>query len=76
MQERGHGRKALLAYPSGAYDSRVIRIARELGTRGAFTTERDLAGSGHCALELPRLGLHDDIAGSRAEFLFRVPGRA
>jgi peptidoglycan/xylan/chitin deacetylase (PgdA/CDA1 family) len=74
LLERGHGRHGLLAYPSGRYDERVRAIADRLGHAGAFTTEPGLLSARSERLALPRIGLHEDISGSRAEFLYRFPG--
>ncbi len=74
LLERGHGRHGLLAYPSGRYDERVRSIAGRLGHAGAFTTEPGLLSARSERLAMPRIGLHDDISRSRAEFLYRFPG--
>jgi peptidoglycan/xylan/chitin deacetylase (PgdA/CDA1 family) len=76
LRERGHGCGRLLAYPSGAYDDEVTRTARSVGFRAAFTTLRGLASASVDALTLPRIGLHDDISATRAEFRSFVPGRS
>lgn len=76
LRERGHGRHDLLAYPSGAHDARTAQIAREVGFRAALTTEPGLLRAKLDPLALPRVSLHQDVSGSRAEFLFRVPGFA
>jgi peptidoglycan/xylan/chitin deacetylase (PgdA/CDA1 family) len=73
---RGHGRRSLLAYPSGRHDKRIQEIAGKLGYEGAFTTEPGLLDAKRGVLALPRIGLHDDISRTRAEFLYRFPGRA
>jgi peptidoglycan/xylan/chitin deacetylase (PgdA/CDA1 family) len=73
---RGHGRHELLAYPSGGHDARVRAIAGRVGYRHAFTTEPGLLSAGSEPLALPRIGLHDDISRSRAEFHYRFPGSA
>ncbi|MBY0399198.1 polysaccharide deacetylase family protein [Myxococcota bacterium] len=76
LQERGHARHALLAYPSGAFNDEVVAIARDSGYRAAFTTAAGLATAGEDPLVLPRIAVHEDISGSRVEFLRRVPGAA
>ena len=76
LRARGHARHGLLAYPSGGYDGGVIEAAREVGYRAAVTTENGLASQASNALALPRLCVHQGIAGSREEFLFKIPGRA
>ena len=76
MRAHGHGRHRLLAYPNGDHDAEVRRIARELGYRGAVTTENGLASARSDAMSIPRVALHDDVSRTRAEFLSRVPGAA
>lgn len=74
LRARGHARHGLLAYPNGAHDASVRKLAREAGFRAAFSTCRGVVGPDSDRLELPRIGLHQDISGSRAEFLRVVPG--
>jgi peptidoglycan/xylan/chitin deacetylase (PgdA/CDA1 family) len=74
LRERGHARHALLAYPNGSHDPCVRSLARAAGYRAAFTTERGLASFGADSFALPRLGLHQDVSASRAEFHRLVPG--
>lgn len=76
LRERGHGREDLLAYPSGAADPSVMRLARQAGYRCAFTTARGLASAADDPMALPRLGLHDDVSATRSGFHARVPGAA
>jgi peptidoglycan/xylan/chitin deacetylase (PgdA/CDA1 family) len=76
LLERGHGRRGLLAYPSGAHDEAVRRIASAVGYCAAVTIESGLADAEGDPMALPRLGLHDDISRTRAEFLRAVPGSA
>lgn len=74
LQDHGHGRGRTLAYPSGALDDRVVAAAREAGYRAAVTTAPGLVSWGADPLRWPRIGLHEDIARSRVEFLYAVPG--
>jgi len=76
LLERGHGRRGLLAYPSGRHDKRIQAIAGRVGYAGAFTTEPGLWDAKSEPLALPRIGLHDDISRTRPEFLYRFPGSA
>jgi peptidoglycan/xylan/chitin deacetylase (PgdA/CDA1 family) len=75
LQEHGHARHRLLAYPSGAENTAVCGLARDCGYQAAVTTAPGLAGRDTDPLRLPRLGIHEDVSGSRAEFHRRVPGR-
>lgn len=74
LRDRGHGRHALFAYPSGGFDAEIVRLAREVGYVGAVTTELGLATGACDPLRLPRLALHDDVTSTRREFLRWVPG--
>lgn len=76
LREAGHARHDLLAYPSGAHDDRVIRMAHEVGYRAAFTTLRGLIDAETEFMALPRVGIHDGISRTRAEFLSQVPESA
>jgi peptidoglycan/xylan/chitin deacetylase (PgdA/CDA1 family) len=74
LRERGHGRHQLLAYPSGAHDEYVRKLARDAGFVAALTTSRGLASARDDAMALPRLGLHNDVSRTRVEFLRVVSG--
>jgi peptidoglycan/xylan/chitin deacetylase (PgdA/CDA1 family) len=74
LRERGYGRRNLLAYPSGGHDEGVMNAAREAGYRAAVTIEHGLASTRDDLLALPRLCVHQGIAGSRGEFLLKIPG--
>lgn len=76
LLERGHGRYGLVAYPFGTWDRRVAEAAARVGYRAGFTGARRLASSCEDAMALPRLATHEDVSGTRAEFLFRIPGSA
>jgi peptidoglycan/xylan/chitin deacetylase (PgdA/CDA1 family) len=74
LLERGHGRHALLAYPSGAHDAQTRRLARATGYAAAVTTEPGYADAAIDPFAIPRLGVHDDVARTRAEFLETIRG--
>jgi peptidoglycan/xylan/chitin deacetylase (PgdA/CDA1 family) len=76
LLERDHGRRSLLAYPSGAHDEAVRRIALGAGYRAAVTTEPGLAHAACDPMALPRVALHDDVSRTHVEFLRLVPGTA
>ncbi len=76
LLSRGYGRHSLLAYPSGGHDARVRRLAGEVGYRACVTTELGLADAASDPFALPRLGLHEDVSASRADFHRLVPGSA
>jgi len=74
LRDRGHGKHALLAYPSGGFNAEVVGLAREAGYAGAVTTMRGIATLESERLTLPRVGLHEDISSTEMEFLRWVPG--
>ncbi len=74
LRDHGHGSGRTLAYPSGAFDARVVAAARDAGYRAAVTTAPGLVAPAGDPLCWPRIGLHEDIARSRVEFLYAVPG--
>ena len=76
LRERGLGRQRLFAYPSGAWNAAAKRAAKESGYRAAFVVRRGTVCSASDPMELPRLGLHEDISSSRSEFHRVVPGSA
>jgi peptidoglycan/xylan/chitin deacetylase (PgdA/CDA1 family) len=72
LLDRGHGRHALFAYPSGAHDTVVRGLAAGAGYTAAVATTPGLAGSDSDPMALPRFGLHDDVSRTRVEFLHRL----
>jgi peptidoglycan/xylan/chitin deacetylase (PgdA/CDA1 family) len=74
LLERGLGGSGVFAYPSGAFDASLQRIVHECGYRAAVTTERGLAHRLDPPTAYPRIGIHDDISRTKAEFHRRVPG--
>ena len=75
LREYGLGAGGLLAYPNGSFNADVMESARRAGYAAAFTIEPALAKLGHPLHRLPRIGLHEDVSGSAAEFHWLVPGR-
>jgi peptidoglycan/xylan/chitin deacetylase (PgdA/CDA1 family) len=76
LRERGLGRHGLLAYPNGAFDARIVDLARRCGHRAAFTLQAGLVASNGEPLAFPRIGLHEDVSAHSAEFHRAVPGSA
>ena len=74
LAERGLGQGGLLAYPSGGHDPAVRQLAREAGYSAAVTTDVGFASSDSDLFSLPRIGIHEDVSRSRAEFLRLVLG--
>jgi peptidoglycan/xylan/chitin deacetylase (PgdA/CDA1 family) len=76
LRERGLGRHGLLAYPNGAFDPRIMDVARRRGHRAAFTLQPGLVARSREPLAYPRIGLHEDVSAHAAEFHRAVPGSA
>jgi peptidoglycan/xylan/chitin deacetylase (PgdA/CDA1 family) len=76
LEERGHARARILAYPSGGYDARVLELSRQAGYRAAVTTELGLAAAESDPLALPRVGLHEGASATRVAFRRVMPGAA
>ncbi len=74
LVERGFGRDALLAYPSGRHDERVHAIAKRAGYRAAFVLDEQLVRVGAPPMTLSRMGVHEGIGRTRLEFLCKIPG--
>jgi peptidoglycan/xylan/chitin deacetylase (PgdA/CDA1 family) len=74
LLERGLGRSGVFAYPSGAHNVALQRLVRECGYHAALTTVQGLARSIDEPTAYSRIGVHDDISRTRAEFHHRVPG--
>lgn len=73
LREHGYARHRLLAYPNGDHDADVRRIALEVGYKAAVTTASGLFQTDGDPMTIPRIGLHDDVSRTRAEFLYRLP---
>ena len=74
LRERGLGRHGLFAYPSGGFDAGIAKLAKDVGYRVAVTTQPGLVSAATNPMTLPRIGIHQDISSTRAEFLRWVPG--
>lgn len=73
LRERGFGRNALFAYPSGRHDARLHGLVAEAGFRAALVLEGGLASITSPRMAIPRLGVHEGIGRTRLEFLCKVP---
>jgi peptidoglycan/xylan/chitin deacetylase (PgdA/CDA1 family) len=76
LLERGYAQAGVFAYPTGAYNSELQKLVLAAGYRAALTTQSGLAAHGTPPTTFPRIGLHDDISASRAEFHRQLPGWA
>ena len=74
LAERGHGKNAIFAYPSGMNDATVRLQVRGAGFRAALTTEPRPLCVEDDSMALPRIGVHQDVSARRAGFHRAVPG--
>ncbi len=74
LLEHGLGRSGVFAYPSGAFNDALARLVLTCGYRAAVTTVPGLARCLDQPTAYSRIGVHDDISRTRAEFHRRVPG--
>lgn len=74
LRERGFGRNALFAYPSGRHDAALHEMVAQVGYRAAMVLNERLVAMTSPPMEIPRLGAHEGIGRTRLEFLCKVPG--
>jgi peptidoglycan/xylan/chitin deacetylase (PgdA/CDA1 family) len=63
-----------LAYPNGNCDRAISRLAAKAGYRLGFTTRPGGARPGGDSMRLPRIAVHEDIAGRIPLFVCRLMG--
>ncbi|MEO5936329.1 MAG: polysaccharide deacetylase family protein [Terriglobales bacterium] len=64
LQENIKREHRYLAYPNGSHDERVVRLAQELGYKGAFTTRRGRMKPEAPRFTLPRIPLDNLVVNS------------
>ena len=62
------------AYPNGDSDDQVATLVRDAGYAVAFTTRRGFVTTHDDPMLLPRMNVHESVAGTKAAFLCRVLG--
>ena len=62
----------VFAYPNGNLNSDVIRVLQDEGVTVAVTTRRGYVDHNTNLMEIPRIGLHNDVSASPAQFLWRI----
>lgn len=60
------------AYPNGNYNQPVMKILREGDFAGAVTTKKGFLGRDTPLLEIPRIGIHEDISNTVPMFQGRI----
>lgn len=62
----------LFAYPNGGFNHTIKMILQEYGFSGAVTTKKGYVCHATPRLEIPRIGIHDDISCTRPLFYSRI----
>lgn len=63
---------ATFAYPNGNYNEDVKQILQEFDFAGAVTTKKGFFHRGTPVLEIPRIGIHEDISNTVSMFQGRI----
>lgn len=67
------GKKCVFfAYPNGNYNESIISSLGNAGFTAALTTKRGYVSSDSTLLELPRVGVHEDVSCNLPLFLWRL----
>jgi len=62
----------LFAYPNGNYNGDLQAILKRHGFKWAVTTRKGWVGNGTSLLEIPRIGMHEDVSQTIPLFLARI----
>ena len=62
----------LFAFPNGNYNKKVLAILRDMQFTAAVTIRRGYIDNSSHLLELPRIGIHDDISSKPSLFSWRL----
>jgi len=60
------------AYPNGNYDENVQHVLQECVFAGAVTTKKGFLGRDTPLMEIPRIGIHEDISNTIPMFRARI----
>lgn len=60
------------AYPNGNYDQDITKLLRDNGFKGAVTTNKGYVGLDTPQLEIPRIGMHEDVSCTLPLFRARI----
>lgn len=72
IEQRLGCRVRSFAYPNGNHSNAIRHLLREQGFLGAVTTGRGYVKPGAQLLEIPRIGMHDDVSGNLPQFRSRM----
>ena len=62
----------LFAYPNGNYNIAIQELLKEINILAAFTTKKGFLDYSTSLLEIPRIGMHDDVSNTIPMFLSRI----
>ena len=62
----------MFAYPNGNYNEDILKTVRECGFIGAVTTKKGFLKQDTPLLEIPRIGIHEDISTTTPLFWGRI----
>lgn len=60
------------AYPNGNYTSNIVNLLLKHAFLGAVTTKRGFVEHGTPLMEMPRIGMHNDVSDSTPRFISRL----
>jgi peptidoglycan/xylan/chitin deacetylase (PgdA/CDA1 family) len=62
----------IFSYPNGNYNRELQSILERHGFQGAVTAKKGLVGKKTPLFEIPRIGVHEDVSSTRAQFYLRI----
>jgi peptidoglycan/xylan/chitin deacetylase (PgdA/CDA1 family) len=63
---------ASFAYPNGNYNNNILKVIEDSGFKSAVTTKKGFISSRTSLLEIPRVGVHEDISNTIPMFWGRI----
>lgn len=72
IEQRLGEKVAAFAYPNGNYNKNLIELVAECGIGCAVTTVKGFLSRETLPLEIPRIGMHEDISGTLPMFRGRI----
>ena len=72
IEEKLSNRVCLFAYPNGNFNQTIKKILKRKGLKAAVTTRKALMTASTDILEIPRIGMHEDVGNTIPFFLARI----
>jgi hypothetical protein len=66
------GKIKTFAYPNGNYNENVMKVLRDCNFECAVTTRKGFLGPETPLMEIPRIGIHEDISNTVPMFRGRI----